>query len=285
VLAGVLGYVKTLPGKVADVLIVPLLVAALVAVVLFIAGLLADSSAPLWTVALALAVGLVAGLVLGRVSWPRDRDEGAATAAEIADLRRRVEELDPYATYAEHLRDALGDLRKVVSGEVPAFSVRDFIETGLFYPAHRLLTRSGRRVDVRFSVLHPDGDDFVMSGQHDLFPAFGHRIESRQKFRLPIAGSFSALAYHRNRVFWSGNLSEDDRFERHELADHERSYESIVSVPLRMAGKVDGVLNAIATNRDAFSEVDRTYISLLASIADVSRVVLAAEAQRGEATP
>lgn len=39
----------------------------------------------------------------------------------------------------------------------------------------------------------------------------------------------------------------------------------MVSVPLWRAGEIDGVLNVLAVRKDAFSPVDRTYITLLAS--------------------
>jgi hypothetical protein len=42
-----------------------------------------------------------------------------------------------YETYAEHLRDALRDLRRVVANELPSFSTRDFIEAGIFEPRTR----------------------------------------------------------------------------------------------------------------------------------------------------
>jgi transcriptional regulator with GAF, ATPase, and Fis domain len=71
----------------------------------------------------------------------------------------------------------------------------------------------------------------------------------------------------------SGHLSADDRFAPHPLAQKGREYESIVSVPLHYAGAVDGVLNVIATRQDAFSTVDRTYITLLAAVIDVARTL------------
>lgn len=53
-----------------------------------------------------------------------------------------------------------------------------------------------------------------------------------------------------------------------------------MSVPLRLdAEKPDGVLNAIAANRDAFSAVDRTYITLLGSVIDVARATVADQAR------
>jgi hypothetical protein len=47
----------------------------------------------------------------------------------------------------------------------------------------------------------------------------------------------------------------------------------MISIPLWKAGATDGVLNVIATREDAFSAVDRTYMTLLASVIDVARTV------------
>ena len=255
------------------------LVVAIVAggVVSPLVALLTKHRVHVWVVILvgfvALVVGLVSGAALGAAS------DGEGLKARISELESRTGELGEYETYAEHVRDALGDLRKVIAKELPSFSMRDFIETGIFEPAHKLLQRDHRdaeRGDVRFSILYPSGDDFVMADSAGLLPALGHRMESRQRFRLPIKGSFAGVALDHGRVQWSNDLSGDQRFTRHPKAEADRQYESIVSVPLWRAGEVDGVLNVLAVRKDAFSPVDRTYITLLASVIDVARSLDAA---------
>lgn len=224
-----------------------------------------DSSIPVWLAAVVAGLALAFGLLLGA--------HKGATAdllkGRITDLEARTKELATYQTYAEHLRDALADLRKALAGELPAFSLRDFVENGLFEPAQRLLGRSGERGEIRFSILHPEGDDFVMSGDAGLFPALGHSLEGRQQFRMPMVDSFSLHAYQHGKIFASGNLSEDDRFTPHQKAT--RPYESIVSIPLWKWGEVDGVLNVVATRAEAFNAADRSYLSLLGAVADVAR--------------
>jgi GAF domain-containing protein len=69
------------------------------------------------------------------------------------------------------------------------------------------------------------------------------------------------------------DLDGDTRFHRHPKASPERGYRSIVSVPLWRSGQIAGVLNVIATRRDAFSPIDRTYVTLLASVIDVAESV------------
>jgi hypothetical protein len=78
---------------------------------------------------------------------------------------------------------------------------------------------------------------------------------------------------HSGKVQSSNHLSSDERYAPHPRAQSGREYESMVSVPLWHAGAIDGVLNVIATRQDAFSAVDRTYITLLASVIDVARTL------------
>lgn len=224
-----------------------------------------ESSVPVWLAAVIAGVTLAFGLLLGA----RRGAEADVLRGRIVDLEALTKDLDTYQAYAEHLRDALADLRKALAGELPAFSLRDFIENGLFEPAQRLLARSGDRGEIRFSILHPDDDDFVMSGEHELFPALGHSPEGRQQFRMPKVESFSLHAYQHGKVFASGHLSEDERFTPHQKAT--RPYESIVSIPLWKRGEVDGVLNVVATQPDAFNAGDRSYLALLGPIIDVAR--------------
>jgi hypothetical protein len=227
-----------------------------------------------WVAAL-IAVGtLVAGVLIGSAIG-RTRDD-ASLESKLRELESRTGELGAYETYAEHLRDALRDLRRVAADELPSFSTRDFIEVGIFETAQALLQHDhhgGPRGEVRFSILRPEGDDFAMADGADLFPARGHHVESRQMFRLPIASSFAGVALTHGRVQWSNDLEEDTRFTPHPKASPERSYRSIVSVPLWRSGKVAAVLNVIATQKNAFSSIDRTYVTLLASVIDVAETL------------
>ncbi len=240
-------------------------------------ALLTKHRVHVWVLALGALGALLVGLVLGTVL--ASDEDGDGLKSKISALESRTGELGEYETYAEHVRDALGELRKMVSREMPSVSIRDFIEIGIFEPAHRLLQREHRaaaRGDVRFSILVADGDDFVMADDSGLLPALGHRSESRQEFRLPIKDSFAGVAYNSRRVQSSNDLGSDERFKPHPKATSGRAYQSMVSVPLFRAGVVDGVLNVLAVHKNAFSPVDRTYITLLASVIDVSRSLNAA---------
>jgi hypothetical protein len=256
-----------LPGEFVRTLVATVLATALLPSAL---ALLTEDQVDLWVVGLIGTLALLLGLGVG-ATIGGDSDE--KLEAKIRELESRTGELGAYETYAEHVRDALGDLRKVLSDELPSFSTRDFVETGIFEPADKLLQRDHRdaaRGDIRFSILQPRREDFVMADASGLLPAHGHRAESRQNFRLPIKDSFAGVAYQTGRVQSSNDLAHDQRFKRHPKATSSRQYESMVSVPLWRSGKVCGVLNVLATRRDAFSAVDRTYITLLASVIDVA---------------
>jgi len=268
------GIIGSLPREFVIALVVTIMATVAVPVIV---SLLTKHKVYVWVLALvalvAFLVGLVYGMTLGGAS------EGDGLKSRISELESRTGELGEYETYAEHVRDALGELRKVISKEMPSVSTRDFIEIGIFQPAYRLLHRDHRdaaRGDVRFSILVADGDDFVMADESGLLPAHGHRSESRQRFRLPIRDSFAGVAYNSGRVQSSNDLAKDERFKPHPKASSGREYRSMVSVPLFRAGVVDGVLNVLAVRKDAFSPVDRTYITLLASVIDVARSLDAA---------
>jgi hypothetical protein len=181
--------------------------------------------------------------------------------------------------YAEHVSDALDTLEKILTGRLSAVALGDFVNEGLLEPAHALLMQTGDRGDVRFSILKPDEDEkeFKMPVAH------GHDMDSRRRFGLKIPGSFAGLAYSSGEVKWSNNLEDDNRFEPHPHARPGRAYNSIVSVPLRHAGEVVGVLVAIAVEKEAFSPVDRIYIRTLGSVHDVAwSVVQEAKKQKDE---
>jgi GAF domain-containing protein len=258
----------SLPRELAITLLVTVIVTIAASPVV---ALLTEDRLHAWVAALIASATFLGGLVLGATIGAAS--DGENLDSKIRELESRTGELGAYETYAEHLRDALRDLRQVVAHELRSFSTRDFVETGIFEPAHTLLQRDHRdeaRGDVRFSILRPEGPDFVMADGDDLFPARGHHPESRQKFRLPIRGSFAGIALDHARVQWSNDLETDTRFSPHPKASPERRYRSIVSVPLWRSGEIAGVPNVIASRKDAFSPVDRTYITLLAAVIDVA---------------
>lgn len=154
VLKGFGVWLKGLPGQVGYFVAVPLVLVGLA----ILAGFVVHSHVPVWALLAALAVGLVAGAGLVQILSQEDR----SALDELAELQKEAAELQPYPTYANHLRDALDLLRKVAMGELPSFSLRDFVEAGVFQPAHVLLTKGATRGDVRFSILHVDGDKFYV---------------------------------------------------------------------------------------------------------------------------
>jgi hypothetical protein len=114
-------------------------------------ALLTDDRLQAWIAALIASATLLVGLILGTAIDTADDHD--ALDAKISELESRTGELGAYETFAEHLRDALRDLRQVLAKELPNFSTRDFVETGVFAPAHALLQHDHRnrtRGDVRF---------------------------------------------------------------------------------------------------------------------------------------
>jgi hypothetical protein len=167
--------------------------------------------------------------------------------------------------YSEHTADALDTLQKAIHGTIPAISLGDFVQEGIFEPAHNILTR-GKRGDVRLSLLAPtdDGDEFEM------LHALGHDMGSRRQLRLKIVGSFAGLALTHGGVYYSNDTDEDDRFAPHPLARSGREYRSIVAVACHEGNENEAVLVVVATEPNAFSAADRAYIQNLAGIIDVA---------------
>jgi hypothetical protein len=101
-----------------------LAIALLVTVVATIAAtpivaLLTQDKLRAWTAALIAAAALLVGLLLGATVRAAGDSEGLDK--KIRELESRTGELGAYETYAEHLRDALRDLRRVVANELPSF--------------------------------------------------------------------------------------------------------------------------------------------------------------------
>jgi predicted PurR-regulated permease PerM len=106
-----------------------------------------------WLATLIAAVTFLGGLALGAAVGAAD--DGENLDSKIRELESRTGELGAYETYAEHLRDALRDLRRVVAHELPSFSTRDFVETGIFEPAYAATARSSEQGPRRCPVLNP----------------------------------------------------------------------------------------------------------------------------------
>jgi hypothetical protein len=128
--------------------------------------------------------------------------------------------------YVEHVTDAIETMQKVASGTIPSIAAREFVQEGIFEPAHTILSQRGRG-DVRLSVLDPVGDIFEMA------LALGHSVESRRVFELKINGSFAGMTYGDGVARYSNDTASDDRFTPHPEARPGREYASIIAVPIR----------------------------------------------------
>jgi len=168
--------------------------------------------------------------------------------------------------YVEHLTDAIETMQKVASGTIPPIEVREFVQEGIFEPAHTILSQRGRG-DVRFSVLVPVDDIFEMA------LALGHSVESRRAFKLKINGSFAGMTYADGAARYSNDTNNDDRFTPHPEARPGREYASIVAVPIRKGHDVVNVLVVVAQNPKAFTEADIAYIGQLGALIGLARAV------------
>ena len=166
--------------------------------------------------------------------------------------------------YVEHVTDAIETMQKVVSGTIPPIEVGEFVQEGIFEPAHTILSQRARG-DVRFSVLDPVGEIFTMP------LALGHSIESRRAFELKIPGSFAGMTYADGVARYSNDTDNDDRFTPHPEARPGREYASIIAVPIRKGHAVTGVLVVVAQHAEAFSEADVAYVGQLGALIGLAR--------------
>lgn len=119
----VVDWFEDLPGAVANALLIPVILVGLFAVAAVVTGLVVHGRVHLWVVLLAAAVGVVAGVVFSPGRQVR-REHDDESSDRLEELQRQADELRPYETYAEHVRDALDDLRKLVRNELRGFSLR-----------------------------------------------------------------------------------------------------------------------------------------------------------------
>lgn len=220
-----------------------------------------DLTLSTWIFVLVIASVAVVAVFVGRFS----RRGSRVHLIEVLE-----EELALGEHYARHLNDVLGTLQKVLQGAIPNVSFETFLEDGMLQPAREFLVqRPGE--DVRLSVLVPSEGNWRMAF------AAGYRLESKQRFSLPIALSFSRHAFETGKIQWSFDLPNDRRFTPHPQAS--RTYRSIISVPVRVGDDVVGVFNVDSTFPDAFPRADFTYIELLGSIIGVVCALLSAQPQ------
>jgi len=140
----------------------------------------------------------------------------------------------------------------------------------MLQPAREFLKKRPEE-EIRVSVLMPDDGSWRMPF------AAGYSLESRQRFSLPIVGSFSRHAFESGETQWSLDLENDLRYTPHPLAEH--AYRSIISVPILTGDVPIGVLNVDSGSKNAFSSADLVYVTLLGAILSV---VLALARRRGE---
>lgn len=217
-----------------------------------------DIAVPTWAVAVAAGVVLAIIAIQGLRLRERSGDVVGMTnlAIDIEGMRAMTE------AYAEHLTQILYSCQRVLGGEIPGVTVKEWIEDGILEPARDLI-RTRQTEDVRLSILVPDGTDFIMAF------AAGHTLDSKTNFRLPIEASFSKWAYLNSLIVWSGDLASDERFIRHPKSTPERGYGSMICVPIRRSDDVVAVFNTIFAAENAFDEADLLYVRLIGAVIEL----------------
>jgi GAF domain-containing protein len=230
-----------------------------------------------WVEGLILAGGIALALLVWRLLRPHLSDRvavptwlvaaavGIAAAVIITQglrLHARRRDRTVTAAYGEHAIEILVACQRVVGGEIPGVTVKEWIEDGILEPARDLI-RTRQTGDVRLSILVPARGVFTMG-----FGA-GHTLASKTNFRLPIEQSFSKWAYRNGLIIWSNDLGADDRFRPHPRAALERGYRSIISVPIRQGDEIVAVFNTICAPPNAFDDADLLYVRQIGAVVEL----------------
>jgi GAF domain-containing protein len=209
---------------------------------------------PIWVFAIAVGVPLTLAAMAGL----RGRQPASVAASYIGELERQNA---LYGYYASFLWEVMQTLQKAIRGDIPGVTIDELVEQGILAPARELL-RQAPGEDVRLSVLVPEGQDFVMRW------AAGHRLASKQNFRMRIGDSFSRFAYTSGEIVYSEDVDVDPRFRPHPRA--ERPYRSIISLPIRSGEDVVAAFNVVSTLPFAFTLADFIFVALAGAVIDVS---------------
>lgn len=209
---------------------------------------LVDASVVLWAVfvvaAACLGLGVFVGwLIRGRYARSDPPDDRSDLPAYQADL----------------LGEAILALREYAAGRL-GVSFDDLIERGILAPARFGLSLvAGEEVRLSILALDDSGEAFRMIYES------GHSLGRKENFSLARA-SVAGYAFEAKELKWIDNVAEDERWQRHPLADESRSYASLASMPIVVGGESVAVLNVVSTEAAAFSKGDLTYIELLGAL-------------------
>lgn len=211
-----------------------LVVLGLVALATWAASTL-DAPVALWGVVLIAAVALAAGVGVGRVM-------------------RFGENLLGYQ--ADLIGEAILGLREIAAGHLD-ISFEEFIERGVLAPA-RFGISAVRGEEIRLSVLKLDDETQAFRMLYES----GHSLGRKDNFSLPKT-SLAGHALDSGNLQWTNNVDADDRWSPHPLANSNRRYRSLASMPIIVGGTSVAVLNVVSSHRGAFLTGDLTYIELL----------------------
>ncbi|HEX3608191.1 MAG TPA: GAF domain-containing protein, partial [Solirubrobacterales bacterium] len=211
-----------------------LLVVGIVAAAAWIASTF-DAPIALWVVVLLGATVFAAGVFLGRT-------------------KRWSEDLHAYQ--ADLIKEAILALRDVAAGHLD-ISFEEFIERGVLAPARFGLSLVSNE-EIRLSVLK-----FDESAQtFQMIYESGHSLGRKNNFSLPKT-SIAGHALESGDLQWTNNVDGDKRWSPHPLANNDRRYGSLASMPIIVGNEPVAVLNVVSSHKGAFLTGDLTYIELL----------------------
>ncbi|HXV04427.1 MAG TPA: GAF domain-containing protein [Solirubrobacterales bacterium] len=185
------------------------------------------------------------------------------TGREIRELRPKItkqeDELDRHDSYGSNLCSVLDTFQKINAGDIDGVTMSSFIERGILNPARDIMRENGHPHDLRMSVL------LVSEGHFQMAWAAGHSIESQRKYRVPIEKTISKIAYDKKVIqVWKNAPEEERAFEKNPKAT--RDFKAMVSIPILMGDKTQGVFNIVTDREGAFDPADINYLTSLGSI-------------------
>lgn len=265
---------ETLQRAVIDIVAKGLVIGGVAVAGLVVALVVRGGRVPAWALVVIVALAIVAVGLIGRalratraqlMARTREVTQLGSEAARVTELSNELESLrwaiERHEVYGQHFQEMLSLLQRVLSGDVPGVSMAAFILHGVLLPARDMLPNWPGE-DIRLSILVPRGDRFTMPW------AAGHRVESQQKFSLPIKTSLSRFAFEEGVTHVWDNVAEDHTWQPHPEAT--RPFCSMVSMPIRVGSTVGAVFNVISTEEHAFDAADLTYIASLGPLIDVA---------------
>lgn len=239
-----------------------LLVAAGIAVVVAFIWKARSDAIPAWTVFAGLGVLVVLGLTLwlgvrlgarratANAALPEDAS-GHEAAAAIA-----TEYLQAIVNSLDMLRDALAEPQS-------ARRLLDQMKNGIFSTIQLSLSTRDDQIQCAFFRLSGDGKNSFLKTRHGDYA--GHKKKVVQRHLHADGRSIAGCAFTSGEPVYCSNAATDKRFQEIDPNDPIRSVFCAPAIGAGIGAEPVGVLSISSRRVDAFSENDRTFVSICAS--------------------